>query len=407
MDYEGFFEEKVATLKQEGRYRLFANIARLAGRMPHASYYKDVYKQESRLVTVWCSNDYLGMGQHPIVLSAMHEALEKWGAGAGGTRNISGTHPCHVLLEQELADLHDKAAALVFTSGYVSNLSGLGTLAKLLPGCVVFSDAYNHHSMIAAIHNSRVEKQIFRHNDGDHLAQLIAQYPKERAKVIAFESVYSMDGDFAPIKDICDIAEYYGAITYLDEVHGVGIYGERGAGVSALQGVMNRLTVIEGTLSKGFGTMGGYIAGSKAVVDLVRSYADSFIFTTALAPVLVAGALASVRYLKRSQKERDRLYERVTCVKHQLEAAGLPLKQSPSHIVPIMIGNPWLCKQITDTLLTQYAIYVQPINYPTVARKTERLRLTPSSLHTDEDIDQLVKSLHDIWNRLRSKYFAA
>ena len=407
MDYEEFFEEKVATLKQEGRYRLFANIARLAGRWPHASYYKDIHKQESRLVTVWCSNDYLGMGQHPVVLSAMHDALEKWGAGAGGTRNISGTHPCHVLLEQELADLHGKAAALVFTSGYVSNLSGLGTLAKFLPGCVVFSDACNHQSMIAAIRNSRVEKQIFRHNDRDHLAELIAQYPKERAKIIAFESVYSMDGDFAPIKDICDIADYYGAITYLDEVHGVGVYGERGGGVCDVQGVMDRISVIEGTLSKGFGTMGGYITGSKAVIEFVRSYADSFIFTTALAPIVVAGTLASVRYLKKSQKERARLYERVSCVKHQLETAGLPFKYSPSHIVPVMIGNPWLCKQITDMLLNEYAIYIQPINYPTVARRTERLRITPSPLHTNEDIAHLVTALRDVWNRLGISCFAA
>ena len=399
MDYDLAFRNRILELKQEGRYRVFMRIERQAGNFPYALYHKDT--QEKSPVTVWCSNDYLGMGQHPKVINAMHQALEEFGAGSGGTRNISGTHPYHVTLEQELAQLHNKQAALLFTSGYVSNLAGIGTIAKLLPHCVVFSDALNHNSMIAGIRYSRKEKHIFKHNDVDDLVRLLKQYPKERAKLILFESVYSMEGDFAPLADICQVAEDYCAMTYLDEVHAVGLYGEHGAGVAERDNLMDRVTVIEGTLAKAFGVMGGYVTGPASIMDCIRSYAPSFIFTTSPSPVMTAGALASVQHLKHSSTERIQLQQRAASLKRSLKQKKLPFMSSPSHIVPVLIGDPRLCKQTTDILLQDYHIYVQPINYPTVPRHTERLRLTPSPLHSEKDIKVLVNALDDIWTALK------
>jgi len=390
MDYETFFRDRIADLHQEGRYRVFADLERHAGQFPRATYHTATGPRE---VVVWCSNDYLGMGQHPAVLQAMHEAIDRCGAGAGGTRNISGTNHYHVLLEQELADLHNQEAALLFNSGYTSNLAALGTLARLLPHCVIFSDAFNHNSIIVGIRDSGAEKHIFRHNDPADLDRLLSLYPRDRAKLVVFESVYSMDGDIVPISEILDVAEKHGAMTYIDEVHAVGMYGRRGGGVTERDGCTHRLTVIEGTLAKAIGTQGGYITGSTAVVDCVRSFAPSFIFTSSLAPAVAAGALASVRLLKASPDIRDRHQERAATLKQRLRSVGLPVMPSVSHIVPLLVGDARLCKRASDELLDHHDIYVQPINYPTVP-------LTPTPLHGDDDMAALVGALLDVWRRL-------
>jgi 5-aminolevulinate synthase len=394
MDYAKAFAGALQALKDEGRYRVFADIRRDRGRFPAASHYVG---GTARPITVWCSNDYLGMGQHPAVLAAMHEAIDTAGAGSGGTRNISGTTHYHVELERELADLHGKEAALLFTSAYVANDTTLATLRKLLPGLVIFSDAKNHASMIAGIRNGGGEKVIWRNNDLADLEARLAKVDRGRPKVIAFESVYSMDGLMAPIGAICDLARKYGALTYLDEVHAVGLYGPRGGGLAERDGVMDRVDIVNGTLAKGFGVMGGYIAGTRDLCDAIRSYAPGFIFTTSLAPAIAAGAVASIRHLKISGAERERHKERVQALKRRLEAAGLPVMDNPSHIVPLLVGDPVLTKRITDALLERFAIYVQPINYPTVPRGTERLRITPQPQHSDADIDRLVAALSTLW----------
>ncbi len=394
--FEQWFGERLTDLKAEGNYRVFADLQRQRGRFPNATRH---FEGDTSTVTVWCSNDYFGMGQHPKVLQAMHNALDHSGAGAGGTRNISGTTHEHVALERELADLHGKEDALVFTSGYVANWATLGTLGASIPDCIILSDELNHASMIEGIRQSRADKLIWKHNDLTDLELKLASLPKDRPKIIAFESVYSMDGDIAPAAEICDLAEEYGAITYLDEVHAVGLYGPRGGGIAERDGVMDRITVIEGTLGKAFGVIGGYIAASATICDFVRSFASGFIFTTALPPHVAAGAAASVRHLKNSDRERRKQQSIVAKVRDRFDGIGLPHLQNPSHIVPLMVGDPIKCKFVSDTLLESEGIYLQPINYPTVPKGTERLRITPSPVHSDGDIERLCVALERLWNQ--------
>jgi 5-aminolevulinate synthase len=397
LDYERIFKSAIERLHDEGRYRVFIDILRTKGQYPNAHCFGG---NGPKPITVWCSNDYLSMGQHPAVVEAMEQALQEVGAGSGGTRNISGNTHYHTKLEAELASLHGKEGALLFTSGYVSNEAALSTLGKLLPGCVIFSDELNHASMIAGIKHSGCEKRVFRHNDLDHLEELLAAEEPEAPKLIAFESVYSMDADIAPIESICDLADKYNALTYLDEVHAVGMYGDQGGGISDRDAVAHRLTIIEGTLGKAFGVMGGYIATDTTIIDCIRSYAPGFIFTTSLSPVLVAGALASVRHLKASGDERRTQQESAAMLKAKFAAAGLPAMPSVTHIVPLLVGCPVKTKQISDILLAEYGLYVQPINYPTVPRGTERLRFTPGPSHTPDMMDELVEALVEIWSRL-------
>lgn len=391
MDYESFFRREIDDLKREGRYRVFVDIERHAGAFPAATRHLPDGRRQS--VTVWCSNDYLGMGQHPDVTNAMKRAIDASGSGSGGTRNISGTNHYHVLLERELADLHGKEAALLFNSGYMSNWASISTLASRLPGCVVLSDAGNHASMIEGLRHSRAEKRIFLHNDPADLERQLADIDPRRPKLVMFESVYSMDGNVAPIAELCDVAERHGALTYLDEVHAVGLYGPRGGGISERDGLQHRLHVIEGTLGKAFGVIGGYITGSAALIDFVRSNASGFIFSTSLPPAICAGALASIRHLKTSSDERRQHQERVAEVRRRLDAVGVPHLKNPSHIVPVMVGDPVLAKRISDDLLDTHGIYVQPINYPTVPRGKERLRVTPNPLHTEADIEHFVRAI--------------
>jgi 5-aminolevulinate synthase len=397
MNYDAYFSGALARLKDERRYRVFADLERLAGRFPRAIWHSP---QGPRDVIVWCSNDYLGMGQHPKVIGAMVETATRMGTGAGGTRNIAGTNHPLVDLERVLADLHRKEAALVFTSGYVSNETGISTIAKLLPNCLILSDQWNHNSMIEGVRQSKCEKQIFRHNDTAHLEELLRAADPGRPKLIVFETLYSMDGDVAPINRICDLAERYRAMTYADEVHAVGMYGARGGGQAEQQGAMARIDVIEGTLAKAFGCLGGYITASAALCDAVRSYAPGFIFTTALPPAICAAATAAIRHLKASSFERERHQERAARVKAVLNAAGLPVMPNDTHIVPVFVGEPEKCKQATDLLLSEHGIYIQPINYPTVPKGTERLRITPTPYHEDALIDALAEGLVEVWERL-------
>ncbi len=405
IDYSRFFERELEKIRVEQRYRVFQNIERVAGKFPLARWYPsphntDAADQSGKDITLWCSNDYLGMGQHKTVIKAMQDATQTYGAGAGGTRNIGGTHKPIVELEKALADLHNKEAALVFTSGYVSNDAAISTIAKLLPDCLILSDELNHASMIEGIRRSRAEKIIFKHNDTQHLETLLQQQPLHRPKLIVFESVYSMDADIAPIAEIAKLAHQYNAYTYIDEVHAVGMYGPRGGGVSEREGVADQLDVIEGTMAKAFGVMGGYVAGKREVIDAIRSTASGFIFTTTLPPSLACAANASIQHLKSSRAERERQKLRVDSVKMQLAEAGIPLMPSETHIVPIAVGDAALCKQASDLLLEKYGIYIQPINYPTVPKGTERLRITPTPLHSESDITHLIKSIITVWNTL-------
>ena len=398
VNYDQIFDQAIDRLHSEGRYRVFIDILRNKGAYPNARCFAG--HNGPKDITVWCSNDYLAMGQHPKVIAAMEEALNDVGAGSGGTRNIGGNTHYHVDLEGELADLHGKDGALLFTSGYVSNDATLSTLAKILPGCVIFSDEMNHASMIAGIRNSGAEKKVFRHNDLDHLEELLAETDPDVPKLIAFESVYSMEGDVAPIHAVCDLADKYNALTYIDEVHAVGMYGLRGGGISERDEAAHRITIIEGTLGKAFGVMGGYIAAESRIIDVIRSYAPGFIFTTSLSPVLVAGVLAAVRHLKGSSEEREAQQASAALLKQLFRDAGLPVMASTTHIVPLMVGDPIRAKQISDILLAEYGVYVQPINYPTVPRGTERLRFTPGPAHTPAMMQMLTGALVEIWDRL-------
>lgn len=396
MDFEKHFRKELEAIKESGNYRVFADLERDKGNFPHAKHHVG---DKAKDVTVWCSNDYLGMGQHPNTTSAMIDAIERCGAGAGGTRNISGTNHYHVLLEQELADLHQKEAALLLTSGYVANWAALSTLGAKLPNAVILSDADNHASMIEGIRHSRAKKLIWKHNDVEDLARKLADTDPDSARIVAFESVYSMDGDIAPIKEICDVCDEFGALTYLDEVHAVGLYGPRGGGIAEREGLMDRLTVIQGTLGKAYGVMGGYITGSANLIDFVRSFASGFIFSTALPPALAAGATASIKHLKQSEIERMQQQANVRKLREKLDAVGVPHLRNDSHIVPVMVGDAKKCKFISDLLLDNYGVYVQPINYPTVPEGTERLRITPSPVHSDADIDHLVHALSELWSQ--------
>jgi len=396
--YDSLIASKLDELKAAGNYRYFATLERHRGQFPHARCHAVGDREVGCPVTVWCSNDYLGMAQHPEVASAMHEALDRVGAGSGGTRNIAGTSIYHVQLEEELASIHDREAALLFSSCYVANEAVISTLAQALPGCVLLSDELNHASMISGVRQARCEKLLWRHNDLEHLEELLKSLPASAPKIILFESVYSMDGDFAPIQEICDLAERYGALTFCDEVHAVGLYGPGGAGVASQQGQAHRIDLITGTLAKAYGVMGGFVTGSAIMTDFIRSYANSFIFTTSLSPVLAAGSLASVRHLRNSEMERARMHKHVSLTKNSLRASGLPLMETPSHIVPVMIGNPECARAITDALLVEFGIYVQPINYPTVPRGLERIRLTPGPFHGPDKIDELVDALSQLFS---------
>lgn len=401
IDYDAAFAAALDQIRAEGRYRVFTDLERKVGSFPRA-YSHRIGKE----VTVWCANDYLGMGQHPKVLEAMRNAINTMGAGAGGTRNISGNHHAVVELEKTLAELHGKEAALVFTSGYIANEASLSMLGAMLPGCIIFSDDQNHASMIHGIRQSGAEKKIFRHNDVDHLAKLLASCDPKAPKIIAFESVYSMDGDVGPIKEICALARQYNALTYLDEVHAVGMYGERGAGIAEREGIMHEVDIIQGTMAKAFGVIGGYIAAKSNIVDMIRSYAPGFIFTTTIPPAIAAGANASIRHLMASQTERDAHQRNAQTLKSMLNEAGIPVMENPTHIVPVMVGDPVLCKQISDILLDEYQMYVQPINYPTVRKGTERLRITPTPFHTAEMMAGLTSALVEIFARLGVRYEA-
>ena len=400
MDYKKFFSNSINDLKKSGEYRIFRNIGRIAGSFPNAKF-DDLIKKEN--IVVWCSNDYLGMGQHPFVLEAIERAMNNLGAGSGGTRNISGTNHYHIALENEISDIHEKESSLLFTSGYIANDSALSVLGSKLDDCVFFSDEKNHASMINGIRNSKAEKHVFKHNDIEHLESLIKKVDLNRPKIIVFESVYSMDGDFTPIESFVKIAKKYNALTYLDEVHAVGLYGSRGGGVAEDQKIMHEIDIINGTLAKSFGLIGGYISSTKNIIDFIRSYSPGFIFTTSIPPAIAAGAIASIRYVRDNQQLRNKLKEKCLLIKEKLLAANIPFLKTKSHIIPIIVGETKLCKKASDELLEKHKIYLQPINYPTVPRGTERLRITPSPMHTDKMIDDLIQALEYTWKKLKLK----